>query len=630
MRRSICITEPNVVLAGEKGLYKFSFTTSTHLAKGAKLRFDLCSQGRSIDWQLPQTDLKKSGNLIWATSDGRPIIAKAIDVADRPTPLYEFVLPHELKVGQTIFFYLGSSPKTDPKKYGSNCQQFVQRRKPFNLYISPKGDGRFEEPEVFTLDVRGNKLEFLRIITPSFVGRGKRFDIVIRFEDQFGNLTYNAPEGSLFELSYEHLRENLNWKLFVPETGFVTLPNLYFNDPGTYRIQLVNLQTKQKYVSSPIMCFNETPGHLFWGLLHGESEKVDSTDSIEAALRHFRDERAFNFFSLSPFEEETPNEMWRFISQHVTEFNEDDRFITLQGLQWKSGEGIREFVFTKDGKSIIRQAEAKTSDLAKIYKCYSPKDLLSIPSFTMGGMNLGWNFAGFNPDFERVVEIYNSWGSSECTEATGNLRPIGGSGKKCIHEYAKGSLQAALNRGLRFGFVAGGLDDRGPYANFYETEQHQYSPGLTALIAQHHTRDSIIEALYNRRCYATTGARIVLNFSIAGCSMGAELSAKVKPGLAINRYISGTVAGTGMLKKVELIRNGAVIHTWNTIKASELTFDFDDSEDPSKCVLISELTNQPFIYYYIRVLQEDKHIAWSSPIWIDFAEELKVPPKKKK
>lgn len=628
MRRSICIAEPSVVLAGEKGLFKFAYTTATHLAKGAKLRFDLCSQGRSIDWELPQVDLKKSSNLIWATSDGRPIQGKAIEIADRPAPVYEFVLPHELKVGQTITFYMGAPPKIDPKKAGNSCQQFVQRRKPFNLYISPKGDNRFEEPEVFTLDIRGNTLEKLRIIAPSFVGRGKRFDIVIRFEDRFGNLTSNAPEGSLFELSYENLRENLNWKIFVPETGFVTLPNIYFNDPGIYKIQLINLQTKQKYVSAPIKCFMEAPGHLFWGLLHGESEKVDSTDSIEAALRHFRDERAFNFFGLSPFEEETTNEMWRFISQHVTEFNEDDRFITLLGLQWSSDEGMRNLVYTKDGKSIIRHNETKTSTLQKIYKSYSFKDLISIPEFTMGG-NKGWNFDGFNPDFERVVEIYNAWGSSECTAAQGNLRPIGGSSKKCLQEMAKGSIQNALNQGYRFGFVAGGLDDRGPYASFYETDQHQYTPGLTAIIAAHHNRDSVIDALYNRSCYATTGARIVLNFSIAGTLMGKELSTKAKPGLAINRYINGSVAGTEPLKKVELIRNGVVIHTWTDIKGYSLEFDFDDNDDPSRFVLQTENTPLPFAYYYVRVLQEDKHMAWSSPIWIDFAEDLKIVKKKK-
>ena len=136
-----------------------------------------------------------------------------------------------------------------------------------------------------------------------------------------------------------------------------------------------------------------------------------------------------------------------------------------------------------------------------------------------------------------------------------------------------------------------------------------------------------MEALYKRSCYATTGARIVISFSIAGATMGQELSTKVKPGLGINRYISGTIAGTGPLKKVELIRNGSVIHTWSDIKGPSLEFDFDDNQDPNRFLLDGPAG--PFVYYYLRVLQEDKQMAWATPIWIDFADTIKPLPKKK-
>ncbi len=81
------------------------------------------------------------------------------------------------------------------------------------------------------------------------MAKNKRFDITVRFEDEFGNLTNYAPEGTLVDLSYEHLRENLNWKLFVPETGFVILPNLYFNEAGIYRIRLRNQKTNEIFIS---------------------------------------------------------------------------------------------------------------------------------------------------------------------------------------------------------------------------------------------------------------------------------------------------------------------------------------------------------------------------------------------
>ena len=318
----------------------------------------------------------------------------------------------------------------------------MQRRKSFQLFIDVKGKGDYKDPELFTLDVKGHTLHSIRVVAPSLVGRNKRFDVILRFEDQYGNLTNNAPEGTLIELTYEHLRENLSWKLFVPETGFLNLPNLYFNEPGIYRIQLQNLQTKEKFHSYPIKCFPELDRSLFWGLLHGESDRVDSAENIEACLRHIRDEKSLQFFSVSPFEhvEETSNDIWKSISSYVAEFNEEGRFNTFLGMQWHADspeEGLRTLVYAKDLKPILRKKESKNSSLKKIYKSLAPKELLSIPSFTMASP-LGSNLSDLSPDYERVVEIYNAWGSSECLEKEGNPRPIASAGPKGVVESSEG------------------------------------------------------------------------------------------------------------------------------------------------------------------------------------------------
>lgn len=635
MRRSICTVEPQAALAGEINTWKFTYTTASTLAKGAKLRFDTQSKGRFIDWQVPSTNLKEDANVIYATiADGKPIVAKEIETPDSPIPLFEFTLPQEIKTGGSIVIHVGAPPKLDPKQNGTKAQVNTQRRKPFQLYISPKGDGKFEDTETFSIDIKGGKLHTLHILAPSFVVKNKRFDVVVRFEDKFGNLTNNAEEGTLIDFSHDHLRENLCWKLFIPETGFVTLPNLYFNDPGVYRIKLRNLKTKETFISSPIKCFAESASQLFWGLFHGESDKFDSTESIESCLRHFRDEKALNFFGTSCFEslEETSNELWKSISQHVSEFNEDERFSTFLGMQWRGEnkeEGLRNFVYLKDQKPILRAKEAKTSTLGKIYKTFSSKEFISIPSFTMGSTSL-FNFNEYQPDYERVVEIYNAWGSSECTKAEGNPRPITFSGKKGIAENSLGSIKNALLKNCRFGFVAGGLDDRDFFNEFYESDQVQYTPGLTAIMAKTLTRESLFEAIYNRSCYATTGAKILLNHFVSGAPMGSELDSKVKPGLAINRHLSGFVAGTTTIKQVEIIRNGEVIHTFDNINDQSFEYTYDDSTDLRHCVVDGGPSKPPFVFYYIRVEQEDRHIAWSSPIWIDYHGELsaKKPVKK--
>lgn len=629
MRRSICITEPTYALAGEKKCWKFLFVTSSNLPAKTLLRFDPLSKGLEGEWEIPQTNTKSKTNLIWLTlPDGKGIPAKQCQ-ADDGSVFFEFVLPVPINQGEKILFQMGSNEKDT---HGNTSQSRVQRRRPFHLYVDTKGKGEFKDPETFTIDVKGNVLSNIRIITPSVVFKNGRFDVVIRFEDQYGNLTGHAPEGTLIELSYDQLRENLEWKLFVPETGFLTLPNLYFNEPGLYRLKLRNLLTKEIFYSAPIYCFLEEGDQMFWGLLHGESERYDTSSNIESALRSFRDDLALQFFATSSDELEanTSSDNWKLISNMVAEFNEEERFVTMLGFQWEgepSSEGVRHFVYPKDNKPILRKKDAKSSALKKIYKSHSPKEFLSIPCLTMAKGH-SYDFSNYNPDFERVVEIYNAFGSSECSAKKGNTRPIKGEAKKGISETDEGSIQAALNKGCRFGFVAGGLDNRGTYKEFGEANQVQYSPGLTAILAPEYSRDAVFQALYNRRCYATTGARILVYFNIAMKPMGSELSTKTKPGLAYNRHIHGFVAGVDNLSEITIFKNGRVLQTFKG-EGNYFKLEMDDPEPIEKDVLKSAIDDQTFVYYYLRAIQLDGHIAWSSPIWIDVVAEEKKGAKKK-
>ncbi|NGX34874.1 MAG: hypothetical protein K1060chlam1_01233 [Candidatus Anoxychlamydiales bacterium] len=625
MRRSICKADPHYATAGEKRNWRFSYTPSNALSKNTKLIFELQSDKRPIDWQVPNVDLKKKANVIWLElPNGKKLTAKAVKDSKTSKLGFEFNLPSDIKIGESITICMGSIEETDT--LANQCQLFTQRKKLFNLHVIVKSK---TETETFHMDVRGTKLKTLKIITPSFVARNRRFDVVVRFEDEYGNLTNNADEETLIELSYEHLRENLSWKLFIPETGFISLPNLYFNEPGIYKIQLKNLKTNELFYSSPIKCFDFSNLSLFWGSFHGESEKYDAMKNIENCLSYFRDDKALQFYATSCFdsEEETPAAIWKNIASQAAEFNEDERFTAFLGLQWLGNlkeEGLRGFIFTKDNKNILRKKDLRSNSLKKIYKTFSSKELLAIPTFTMGSESI-YDFKDFNEEFEKVVEIYNAWGSSEMSSKEGNLRPISGP----IKENPEGSIQKALLSGCRFGFVAGGLDDRGIFSKFFDSTQKQYSPGLTAIIAKDQTRDSLIEALQKKSCYATTGKKIIVGLSVANEPMGSELSTANKPGLLYNRYISGYVIGTTKLKEVILLRNNKVL-TRFTPDDFQFNFSFDDTELLKDISIKGKDDNPPFIFYYLRAIQEDSHIVWTSPIWVNLEEPIPFVKKVKK
>lgn len=631
MRRSICYCEPSSVRAGLVGTFRFIYTTAQNLPKGTKVRFDLQSLGREVDWEIPSATQKEGTNTIYLElEDGTLVPAKEVEIPNTVIPQFEFTLPKAVNQGESFAITVGAKGEKAAKKGGNRAQTVSQRRRQFFMYLDPSGKGRFADPEVFTIDIYGNKLDNIRILTPSLVGKNKRFDIIVRFEDKYGNLTSDTDDEALLELSHELLRENLNWKIFVPETGFISLPNLYFNEAGVFTIQLKNLKTKQVWRSSPIRCSEEASHMLLWGMLHGESEKVDAVENIDSCLRYFRDDRALNFYGLSPFEDqkETSNEDWKNCVHTTQEFSEDDRFITFIGCQWigePKKEGMRQIVYLKDQKGLIRKKDAKGATLDKLHGSFTEKEAITIPMLSMA-KGYSYDFANFNPAFERVVEIYNAWGSSETTSKKGNTAPFKGK-KGGLEETPEGSLIEALNANCRFGFVAGGLDDRGIFAPLYETEQAQYTPGLTAILATEHTKNALGEALYKRHVYATTGARIVIEFSIAQKMMGEELQTGEKPGLMINRHIHLFAAGQANLRSVEVMRNGQLYKRF-TPQTTSFETTLDDMDPMEKIAIQPKDGKYPFVYYYIRVTQEDGHMAWSSPIWVDITP--RVPQVRKK
>lgn len=175
---------------------------------------------------------------------------------------------------------------------------------------------------------------------------------------------------------------------------------------------------------------------------------------------------------------------------------------------------------------------------------------------------------------------------------------------KVRHGAGGGSLRTALAKGCRVGFT-GGTDNHSGWPG----RQTGGWVGLTAVYAPEHSRAGIMRALYNRRCYATTGARMVVDFRLNGAPMGSEL--QLLP--LDERRLSIRAHGTAPLDRVEVVSQGAVI--------ARLPCDGPDLVTQ----WVDERKTRPLhdAYYYLRVRQQDGHCAWTSPIWADLA----IPPQ---
>jgi hypothetical protein len=121
------------------------------------------------------------------------------------------------------------------------------------------------------------------------------------------------------------------------------------------------------------------------------------------------------------------------------------------------------------------------------------------------------------------------------------------------------------------------------------------------LLSENFTREGLFDAIRRRHAYAATD-NIILDFQARsqGVSyiMGDSFSSQSPPPLSVR------VFGTGAIKQIDLIKNQSFIYTVRPA-AKQANFEFTDQN-----------FGRGDSYYYVRMLQEDGQLAWSSPIWI--------------
>ena len=123
------------------------------------------------------------------------------------------------------------------------------------------------------------------------------------------------------------------------------------------------------------------------------------------------------------------------------------------------------------------------------------------------------------------------------------------------------------------------------------------------ILAEDFTRESMFAALKARHAYGATD-NIVLDFQATdenGNSyiMGDIIKSRQAPRLKIKAI------GTDKIKQFVIVKNQEILYTRHP-NADEYSLQFTDKDfEPGSN------------YYYVRVVQNDGQVAWSSPIWVE-------------
>ena len=339
---------------------------------------------------------------------------------------------------------------------------------------------------------------------------------------------------------------------------------------------------------------------VFFGDIHshsGESKgPACGAGTIDENYTYARDVAALDFFSLTDHDWQILDyEDWEVRLKKADEYYEKGVFVTLPGFEWTSRRYGHRNVYYRDTancpliRSLNGSIELRPTRLWEELRQRGIK-AITVPHHTnVSPFPVDWSF--HDPEYERLVEVYSSWGNSEYYGAPLSWPP---------HRVEGCSVQDGLARGYKLGIIASSDSHDGHPGNAHGI-RGVVGSGLVAVLASELSRDAVFNALYERRCYATTGARILLEFSVEGQLMGSEITVtrETSP-----RHVKIYVEGTHSLSHVEVIRDNDIIYR-RRITGKRAVVEFTDREP---------LTNTS--YYYVRVTQEDYEMAWSSPIWV--------------
>jgi len=542
-----------------------------------------------------------------------------------------------LRRGETIDLIYGANPP-----YGTMSAPPSAFVDTMSIAYDLTGSGVFQEvlaPPA--LRVTPGQPQQIAAYLPSqiMVGEPARLRVVIL--DENFNLASEAT--AKLYLATNDPQANLlsSVSLTLTDSGRLDIP-LTFLSAGTHRVavraELLTSGAQLLAQSNPVRVMATAPPYrIFWGDLHSHS-RISHDGHGTGSFAKARDVAGLDFYALTDHTSSDFGEQggitaaeWREIKAQVVKYNQPGTFVTLLGYEYSrlAPSGHHNIYFNGSDETLAQlplyrdQMRGEIQDLWRRLESVLPPgvEFLTVPHHSGIMWSSTSNSAiSFGPGFGHrlyrpLIEIYSSHGQSEIYAPDHPL-----SYERLQNE---GRFSAPGPHYAQDAWAAGEV-----LGSIASSDDHSSRPGLpfrglTAVLANELTRDAIFQALRQRRVYATTGQRMLLDFTIAGHMMGARLEMP----LGMFPTIAAEVAGTDSISFMEVLKwnmkNGRwqnghpvfeVIRRWPG-EGLQMQRMFVDSSYTGDAIYYLRVKQQNEIYDVGRRLYRPVW-AWSSPIWV--------------
>ena len=548
------ITPADDVIAGSYGTWTVALTVGHHgIDDGGRV---LIARWLVSNWGVPQLERPGDAEYTSVQTSGQAKLRAHYDhqVFIRPwkAALVIDVYDGALARGDILTVTFGDTRFGGP---GSRAQTFRQERYEFRVLVDAFGAGQYVPvPRPPTLRIIGGPAERLRVRAPSEVAASLKptptFAITVVAEDRFGNPADGYAATVQLAVEADELSAPQSHTFHLAERGAHRFEGLVLPQPGIYRIVAQEMNGQLRAVSNPIVCQTATPPlRLFWGDIHGQSEASVGVGSLDEYFTFGRNVAALDFISHCANDFQITKEHWQQTKDAVRRYHETERYVTFLAYEWSGNTpagGDHNVYYRGDDGPLHRSSHWQIADrsdseddrypISELHETLRGRDdVMVIPH--IGGRHANLSF--FDPALSPLIEIAS------------------------VHGVFEWFAEDALRRGLRVGFIANSDDHCGrPGATYPSGSDVHFGMrgGLLAVYASALTREALWEAFWARRCYGTTGERIILRVTADGHPMGAEFTSAEPP------LIEVEVLGTAPLETVELRRGTDVLYSHQLVE----------------------------------------------------------------